>query len=256
MRFIKLVHFLSLDVVAGAVLFQTFLSLILIKDFPNVIEISALGLSVWVIYLSDRMVDNYKMGVQDVLHDFYLKNDKGIKFLILVNLGLLLFISPFLPYRLLFVGILIVVLILFYWFLWFRGIFDHHFGLKEFFTALFYGIGISCFFISYPSVDLMKWLILFLGVFLLAFQNLILFTCIELHRTKDRLLRMIEWTIMCYILFLGYYFGQLVLVLPFLSTFGIHMGLHYFTIQKSARLIGELSFMSPIIYVAYGIFSA
>ncbi len=256
MRLIKVAHFLSLDVVTGALLFQSFLSLALFKTYPSTSEILVLGSSIWSIYLVDRLIDNLKIGNRDLLHDFYFKNTKGIKLLILFNLVLCLLTLPYLSYRLFLVGILIGVFIFFYWILWYLRFFDSCYGLKEFFTALFYGIGIGCFAITSNEVNIFNWFFLSFGIFLLAFQNLILFTGFNLGRIKDRLLSTVEWTLLLFILFLGYYFGQLILVLPFLSTFGIHIGLHYFSNQKPKRWIGELAFLSPIIYLAHEIFSA
>ena len=116
MRFFKTLHFLSLDVVLGACLFQCLLTNIFLSgQFPPLLVTLALAFAVWTIYLVDRFIDNQKPVLNSALHDFHLKHVHQIKYLIGVNMLILLFLVTCLPKYLIINGLLIGIFMLVYW---------------------------------------------------------------------------------------------------------------------------------------------
>ena len=259
MRFINYLHNFSLDVALGAILYQLFWSKIAVGDYPPFPQIFALFLSIWLIYLIDRKIDFNLEKPLDRRHQFQWLNKKRINFLIymliFISLGNLLF----LPLELIKIGLFISIGIGIYWFFWWKGIFNHILGCKEFFTAFFYtlGIGVS----SWHQVGFNRHFFeLFILLYLCVFQNLVLFSYLEdLREVKwKNILRVVE---MVFILFLFQIILRypteeaLHLISPFFFTFCLHLWIHYFAFSLQQRILGELAFFSPIIYFTYEFFS-
>jgi hypothetical protein len=258
MRFFKTLHFLSLDVVIGACLFQYLVtSMFMEGQFPPFVVTLALAFSVWTIYLVDRFIDNRKPIAHSVLHDFHLKHITKITYLIVCNILSLLVIIIYLPKYLIINGFCIGFFILIYWALLIFGLFDRVRFLKEILTALIYTIGI--FLYVFLNVDQVSFLFVSILVllFLLAFQNLILFTLLSKSELKrDFLLICVEVICIC-LWFAIFSFAQLsiFLLLPFLVTFVIHLWIHYISKSKQWVWLGELAFFSPLLYYLYAIIS-
>jgi len=98
MRFFRILHFLSIDVVLGACLFQCLLTTIFFPgQFPPYQVSAALAFVVWTIYLVDRVIDNQNPVSNSALHDFHLKHAGAVRFIIVGNILILIFLFTYLP---------------------------------------------------------------------------------------------------------------------------------------------------------------
>ena len=259
MRFFKTLHFLSVDVVLGACLFQCLLTTIFLPgQCPPLMVILALAFSVWIIYLIDRLIDNQKPIPNSALHDFHLRHAFKIKCLIIGNILILGLIVANLPKYLIINGILIGFLIFAYWALLIYGFFDRVKFIKEISTAIIYSMGIFLYvYLNEWKAPFVLLILMAFLVFLLVLQNLVLFTLLSHSGLKGELMpKFIE------LMFIGLwlailYFSQLsiFLLLPFLLTFVIHLWIHYISKSKQWAWLGELAFFSPLFYYLYAIIS-
>jgi len=259
MRFFKTLHFLSLDVVLGACLFQSLLTTIFLSgQFPPLWVTLALAFAIWTIYLVDRFIDNQKPVLHSALHYFHLKNVHKIKYLIGVNMLVLLFLVTCLPKYLIINGILIGILVLVYWAFLIFGIFKRVKFLKEISTALIYTAGIFLYVFSNTSnVNMVLLALMVFLFFLLALQNLVLFTCLsDSEITGESTLIGIEvmW-ISLWLVLLFFTHLSIFLLLPFLITFVIHLWIHYISKSKQWAWVGEIAFCSPLFYNLYAVIS-
>lgn len=259
MRFINYLHYLSLDVVCGAILFQLFWSEILYQNLPPSPQIIALFAAIWLIYLVDRKIDSDLYMSSDVRQQFQYNNRYWIEGLMVI-LALISIVNIFfLPFQLIQIGFFIAIGICIYWWIWRKGWFNRIFGSKELFTAFFYTLGIGA--VSLHQAELNEVFFEFFGLlYLCAFQNLILFSSIEkpdAFLAKYYLLA-IEIFFVLFVLTLIYADPRLEtfhLLTPFLVTFCLQSWIHYFAYSIQQRFLGELAFLSPIIYFIYEFFS-
>ncbi len=246
MRFIK---YLSLEVVIGAILYQCFLYKLYFHTVPSCPEMAILALVVWFLYLVDRQIDNLFQPVQDERHRMHAKNRKFYR----VFIGLLGFsiacLLPFQRFEVLLAGFSLLLLVILYGFAWHKGWLHLE---KELFTAVLYAVGVS----------LVVWVreprsvLLVLPLIALAYQNLCFFNLIDSPSDfYAGRLRKTEWILVG--LLSGIYAAtqEIFLVLPFLVTFGITFLLARLPFSKEKRLLGDMAFWSPLIYLLHGIFS-
>ena len=259
MRFFKTLHFLSVDVVLGACLFQCLLTTIFLPgQCPPLMVILALAFSVWIIYLIDRLIDNQKPILNSSIHDFHRRHIFKIKCLIVGNFLILLSIIIHLPKYLIIHGILIGFLIIAYWALLIYGFFDRIKFIKEISTAIIYSTGIFLYVYlnewEAPFVLLILMTFLF---FLLALQNLVLFTLLANSGLKeDFILKGIEGVFVClWLAILFFSHLSVFMLLPFLITFVIHLWIHYISKNKQWAWLGEVAFFIPLFYYLYAIIS-
>jgi len=247
MRYFKILHFLSLDVVIGAVamndvFFQHFMGSLPPWQFDLI-----LGISVFLIYGIDRQIDNYTSEASDELHAFHQKYQVILRSMYIalgIYLGMLLMWVEFLLVKF---GLGLGLAILLYWFGWVKHIFRRFWGFKELLTASIYSLGVML-----PTMSIAPYSVLLVGcvteVFLLALLNLWLFTLIE-EGGKPRI-----WMTCCLVAFLVL-LGLVIIGLPLglfgllLFIWGIHVGIYYFRAFKPARYVGDLAFLSPLIYL-------
>jgi hypothetical protein len=93
--------------------------------------------------------------------------------------------------------------------------------------------------------------------FLLALQNLVLFTCLsDSEITGESMLIGIEvmW-ISLWLVLLFFTHLSIFLLLPFLLTFVIHLWIHYISKSKQWAWVGEIAFCSPLFYNLYAVIS-
>lgn len=259
MRFFKTLHFLSVDVVLGACLFQCLLTTIFLPgQCPPLMVILALAFAVWTIYLVDRLIDNQKPILNSAIHDFHLRHTFKIKCLIVGNFLILSSIIIYLPKYLIFNGILIGFFIIAYWALMIYGFFDRIKFIKEISTAIIYSTGIFLYVYlnewEGPFVILILMTFLF---FLLVLQNLVLFTLLSNSGMKGEwILKVIEVFFIClWVAILFFTHLSVFLLLPFLITFVIHLWIHYISKSKQWAWLGEIAFFSPLFYYLYAIIS-
>lgn len=246
MRFIKN---LSLEVVIGAILYQFFLYQVYFHTFPLVQEGVILALVVWFLYLLDRQIDNLFQPVQDERHRIHLDKSPQIRILLVILGVSILCLLPFQQLEVLFAGFSLLLLVILYGYAWHKGWLRLE---KELFTALLYALG----------VGLVVWVrepravLLVLPLVALAYHNLCFFNLIDSSSVfYAQRLRKTEWILVG--LLSGIYAAtqEIFLVLPFLVTFGITFLLVRLPFSKEKRLLGDIAFWSPLIYLLHGIFS-
>ncbi|CAM4277021.1 hypothetical protein EWU23_11455 [Cytophagaceae bacterium 50C-KIRBA] len=262
MRYIKIAHFLSLDVVWGTLAFQALLHEIFLKEMPSLPEQISLACAVWGIYLIDRMIDRKKGIYQDERHLFQAQHVFTLQIILFVLLLLGGFSITYLAPRLIYFGLGLCSLMLIYWIFWFYGAFNR-IASKEFMTALIYTLGVGA--STWYRIPLTLWTLLVAALmFLLVLQNLGMYTLWEweeegplksVHRWKWVLLG-VEGLFLSLLLGTLFYFDEKIAFLPFAITFAIQSWIHYFSKNKLvSRIWGELAYCSPILYFAYEFFS-
>lgn len=249
MRYIKWVHFLSLDVVLGAVLFQSFLYKSLLGQWAPLAIPCALAAAVGFIYVVDRWLDNRLYAPEDERHVFFKTHPRQtaawVIFWMLLGLATLFY----LPIDLIQCSCILGLFMLVYWWVWSQSWFASVHGLKEFCTAFLYASGIFAPIFVQLEGCTKPALCCFLALHLIAFQNLYLFTRV------DVLLRGLEIFIGLYLTFLAIYLPDFMRVVPFFVTFGIHVVLRVRGLGLGSSLVAESAFFSPLLYLMYGIIS-
>ncbi|MEY4275369.1 MAG: hypothetical protein RL638_2317 [Bacteroidota bacterium] len=247
MRYFKIVHFLSLDVVFGAVAMNDVLYQYFLGSLPPWQFDLILAISVYLIYGIDRQIDNYTSETRDELHAYHEKHQVVLRRIIIVlgiYLGMLLMWVEFPMIKF---GIGLGIAILLYWLGWVKHVFERFWGFKELLTAGIYSLGVAL-----PTMVIAPYsniLVAFvLEIFLLALMNLSLYTLIE-EGGSTRV-----WMTCCILTFLfmialGIIGVSLSLLSLFLFIWGIHVGIYYFRASKPERYVGDLAFLSPLIYL-------
>lgn len=247
MRYFKIVHFLSLDVVFGAVAMNDVLYQYFLGSLPPWQFDLILAISVYLIYGIDRQIDNYTSETRDELHAYHEKHQVVMRRIIIVlgiYLGMLLMWVEFPMIKF---GIGLGIAILLYWLGWVKHVFERFWGFKELLTAGIYSLGVAL-----PTMVIAPYsniLVAFvLEIFLLALMNLSLYTLIE-EGGSTRV-----WMTCCILTFLfmialGIIGVSLSLLSLFLFIWGIHVGIYYFRASKPERYVGDLAFLSPLIYL-------
>ncbi len=247
MRFFRIFHISSLDVVFGAIVMQAMLWNVLVGGMQPWSEQVVLGISVWIFYLADRQLDNSIHRPSDsihLFHDRYPLFVRGLLLVLLICLGILLaFLSADLI-RLgicLTIGMVIYGAILRYW--------DRIWLPKELFTSLLYAAGL---FLPSYAAGKFSWL-LFIHVVLLALMNLSLFSWLEGKLKFRTLFIYLQFALMAILPVICWFFGwELAICLAIIQ--GIHVGIYYFSPNLQYRWVGELAFISPVIYFVYELF--
>jgi hypothetical protein len=247
MRFFRFFHISSLDVVFGAVAMQALLWKVMGGGIQPWSEQMVLGVSVWIFYLVDRQVDNLVATPTDPIHffhqRFYVLIRSFILFLLLVLGCLLSSISE----ELIYLGICLSICMglygvaIRYW--------DRVWLPKEFFTSILYTSGL---FLPSLAVGQFSW-ILFMDVFFLAFMNLSLFTWLEGKADFRLIFCWLQWILVGLLGCIAWQFSrELALCLAIIQ--GIHVGIYYFSPNLQRRWVGELAFLSPLVYFVYELF--
>ncbi|MFL0161579.1 hypothetical protein [Aquirufa salirivi] len=263
MRYIRIAHLLSLDVVWGTLAFQALFHVIFLHELPSFPEQISMTCAVWSIYLLDRMIDRKKGLHQDERHLYQSKHVFVLQLILLVLLVLgglsMLYLAP----RLILFGVGLSAIMLIYWALWFGGLLSRIPFMKEFMTAIIYTLGVGA-----STWYRIPWsffaLLMATMMFLLVLQNLGLYTLWEREEvgsmksipSSKRILLGVE--VLFLVLYLGmlFYFDEKIAFMPFAITFAIQSWIHYFSKNKLAsRIWGELAYCSPILYFAYEFFS-
>ncbi len=172
-RFYKLLNILSIDVALGAVCSGIFFAYILQADITPYSLIS-LGLSVWIIYTADHLLDAKKINTSATTnrHRFHQQHFKGLSVSVVlatcINAVLLFFIRR----PALITGIVLVILVILYLLI------QHSLKfLKEMFVAVVYTAGVLLPAMTNTQVFWKDWNWMVIIQFaLLAFLNLIIFS--------------------------------------------------------------------------------
>ena len=183
---LQTLHYLSLDVVAGAVLS----SLMFWKmpdglDRPNVLALIVLGICTWVIYIFDRLLDNIKSASQDARHQFHFDNQYYLQVIIIVLSVLALFLVFFLPKPVIVFGMAFSVFLLLYFRVLQKKTSDSAYQYyKEIATALLYSVPVIG--SAFVGKDLGFWQYLSAFNFiLLVHQSILVFSWYEIQETPE-----------------------------------------------------------------------
>ncbi|MGB3467650.1 MAG: UbiA family prenyltransferase [Cyclobacteriaceae bacterium] len=177
----KIFQALSLDIVAGAIIFSLFISQILGIVVSTVVYVE-LGLAVWCIYTWDHLKDAKSVAQPSTFrHQFHKRNSETLYLLLIVCLLIGAFLVFWLPVRTLYMGVAISIFVLIYFFtIHFYPKFYH----KETFIAILYGMGVVLG--PFSNLDDYAMGSLYFYPFFavtIAFTNLILFA--EFDRESD-----------------------------------------------------------------------
>ncbi len=247
MRFFRAFHLISLDVVLGALLMQAMFWHALVGSLQPWQEHVVLGISVWIIYLADRQVDNAMGQPSDVIHLFHQRFYVGIRWFILLLFATLLFFLTQLSIDLIRLGCFLSLCMAMYGILLRYG--SRTWLPKELFTAILYASGL---FLPCLAVDRFSWLI-YIHVILLAWMNLSLFSWLEGKQNFRYIFLGLQWPLLGLLACILTQFSlELCMSLALIQ--GIHVGIYYFSPNLRYRWVGELAFLSPIFYFVYELF--
>jgi hypothetical protein len=244
MRFFKIIHFLSLDVVLGAVSLHMMFYHAFLHVLPRWEYDVLLGISVYWVYGLDRQIDNLSSDTPDELHTFHGQNQRNLLSVLL----LLACVNAYLLFRVDFeivrLGMILLLILVGYWAAWAFGLFRRLWGSKEFFTALIYSAGVLL-----PTIIMGGFHVMWgMSLFLLAWLNLCLFTWIDSGGNKI-FIQLLIWVAFAWLLMINFAgFQRDVGSLLFLI-WGIHAGIYYFRPQMHMRPWAEWAFASPLIYI-------
>jgi hypothetical protein len=182
---LRTLHYLSLDVVIGAVLSSLmFWKMPDGNNRPDGLVLAVLGICTWIVYIFDRLLDNLKSTPQDVRHQFHFAHQYYLQIVIIVLSFLVLFLVFFLPEPVVIFGIVFSVLLLAY----FRALqkksslSEYHY-YKEIATALLYSLPI--FGTAFVSKSLGFWQYLSsFNFILLVHQSILVFSWYEMRETE------------------------------------------------------------------------
>lgn len=108
--FLKTLHYLSLDVVLGAVASSwMFWKIPDGNGVVNLPSILILGICTWIIYILDRLLDNLKSEPEDARHQFHFQHQYYLQ----VGIIILFFIAAILAF---FCPKMSLILVLLFWF--------------------------------------------------------------------------------------------------------------------------------------------
>ena len=174
----------SLDVVAGAVISARWIGNYFKAEIPSY-AILALGLTVWLIYTIDHVLDARKISSKDALfrHLIHYKNAPYIFGLMAIVAMVLIFVLQKLHPHLLNAGLILGFLV-FCYLIFIHFIRKNLFWGKEWFIALVYATGICLPTVTYIQTIPIILIYFWLQLFLLASINLILFNMIEYKSDK------------------------------------------------------------------------
>ncbi len=180
-NFLKTLHYLSLDVVVGAVasswLFWKMPDGITKPDVPSLL---ILGICTWIIYILDRLLDNIKSEPQDARHEFHFQHQYYLQITIIVLLFVAFTLVFFLPKNVIYFGIgLSFFLVIYFIILKKFSQKSNYQYFKEIFTAILYSVSIiGSAFSTKQDLGLIDYLVGF-NFFLLVHQSILIFSFYE-----------------------------------------------------------------------------
>lgn len=178
-------HYLSLDVVAGAILSSwMFWKMPDGQSQPDGLVLIVLAICTWIIYIFDRLLDNIKSEPQDARHQFHFDNQYYLQVVIIVLSVLGIFLVFFLPEPVIIFGIVFSVFLLIYFrVLQKRASASAYHYYKEIATALLYSAPV--FGSSFVGRDMGFWQYLSAFNFiLLVHQSILVFSWYEMQEKE------------------------------------------------------------------------
>jgi hypothetical protein len=179
--FFKTLHYLSLDVVIGAMasswMFWKMPDGIAKPDVPSLL---VLGICTWIIYILDRLFDNLKTEPQDARHQFHFQYQYYLQITIIVLFFVALSLVFFLPIRVIYFGVGLSFFLVIYFVLLKKSFQNANYQyFKEIFTAILYSLTVvGTAFSSKQNLGLADYWIGF-NFFLLVHQSIFIFSYYE-----------------------------------------------------------------------------
>ena len=179
--FLKTLHYLSLDVVLGAVASNwMFWKIPNENGAVNLPSILVLGICTWIIYILDRLLDNIKAEPKDTRHQFHLQHQYYLQLCIIILFFIAAILAFFLPRTVIYFGIALSVLILIYFYILQKKSKSANYQhFKEIFTSAIYSICVvGSAFSAKSNLDWQAYLAGFV-FFLLVLQSILTFSFYE-----------------------------------------------------------------------------
>lgn len=179
--FLKTLHYLSLDVVLGAVASSwMFWKIPDGNGVVNLPSILILGICTWIIYILDRLLDNLKSEPEDARHQFHFQHQYYLQVGIIILFLIAVIIAFFLPRSVIYFGIALLVLILIYFYILQKKSksADYQY-FKEVFTSVIYSICVAG--SAFSAKQNLAWQAYLAGFvfFLLVHQSILVFSFYE-----------------------------------------------------------------------------
>lgn len=269
-NYLKTLHYLSLDVVVGAVA-----SCWMFWKMPqgngkvDIASLLILGICTWIIYILDRLIDNIKNEPTDARHQFHFQHQYFLQVTIIILFFIASVLVFFLPKRVIYFGIgFSVILALYFYVLHKTSKTANYHYFKELFTSAIYSICIiGSAFCAKRNLEAIDYLIGF-NFFLLVHQSILAFSFYEVKEKNDvkNLAKKLGEKYCTYSIFgvttfimLSYFssnsaFIQKVILIESLMAvcstliFVFHRKL---SVNESYRWLGEMVFWLPILLVFF-----
>lgn len=178
---LRTLHYLSLDVVLGAVASSwMFWKIPDGNGVVNLPSILILGICTWIIYIIDRLLDNLKSEPEDARHKFHYQYQYYLQVGIIILFFIATILAFFLPRNIIYFGVLLSLLILIYFYILQKKSKSANYQyFKEIFTSAIYSICVvGSAFSTKPNLDWQAYLAGFI-FFLLVHQSILIFSFYE-----------------------------------------------------------------------------
>ncbi|MBK5277500.1 MAG: hypothetical protein JJE09_01430 [Bacteroidia bacterium] len=268
-RIYRVFNYVSLDVACGAMVCAAFFSQVLHVELRPVGLVS-LGVTVWVIYTADRLIDVYKLKRESSSkrHRFHQKNFLGLFIALIMAVAIDIFLILQVPGPVLTWGIGLAGVVILY--LFFQ---QRLFLFKELVVSILYSAGIFLPAMSLSTIIISKQEIILIIFFILtAFINLVLFSWYDLkHDLADNQYSLVTFLgrdrakvilVILFFLQLFLFIGLMVIYVYWIEAvilLAINLGLLMLLLfperlsnKDLYRLIGDGVFLFPLPYLLLG----
>lgn len=180
---LRTLHYLSLDVVLGAVASSwMFWKIPDGNGVVNLPSLLVLGICTWIIYILDRLLDNLKSEPEDARHQFHFQHQYYLQVVIIILLFIAAILAFFLPRSVIYFGFTLSVLLLIYFYILQKKSKSANYQyFKEIFTSVIYSICVvGSAFSTKHNLDWQAYLAGFI-FFLLVHQSILIFSFYELQ---------------------------------------------------------------------------
>jgi hypothetical protein len=260
---LQTLHYLSLDVVAGALLSSLmFWKMPDGNSQPNALVLIVLGICTWIVYIFDRLLDNIKSEPQDARHQFHFDNQYYLQVVIIVSGALALFLVFFLPDSVIIFGLAFSVFLLLYFRILQKktSLSAYHF-YKEIATALLYSVPVFGSAFVGKTLGFWQYLSAF-NFILLVHQSILVFSWYEMQETAEvknfacklgeKRVRLVVISIsafigFCFLTSIEGYMKKVFLIelLMACATLSIYLFYKKLSVNQRYRWIGEMVFWLP-----------
>ena len=263
LRLYRLFNLLSIDVALGSICSALFFAQILQVHILS-FGLLALGLSVWIIYTADHLLDalKIKLPAATARHRFHQKNFKILLIMLAIAMVVNGIIILFIRHRVLVAGLYIAAIVGIYFLI------NRYLKfMKEIFIAIVYTIGVLLPSISVTQQPMHNWpWLIIISFSVTALINLILFSWFDhardlrdgnisfvtvLGEQTSRTVIVLLFLLVTVLAVISASIAGVVILLMnvlLLLTFIFH---RYFSIHDRFRILGDFVFMLPLVYLLF-----